>query len=51
MFKSNILVSYNSLFGSVTCKNCVKKSQNCRVIQIHDEGLMEGLKKQCIVGL
>ena len=40
-----------SLLGSVTCKNCAKKSQNCRVIQNHDEGLKKGLKKQCIVGL
>ena len=28
-----------------------KKSQNCRVIQNDEEGLKEGLKKQCIVGL
>ena len=38
-----------SLLGSVTCKNCAKKSQNCRLIQNHDEGLKEGLKKQCVV--
>ena len=37
-----------SLLGSVTCKNCAKKSQNCRVIQNHDDGLKEGLKKQCL---
>ena len=27
------------LLGSVTCKNCAKKTENCRVIQNHDEGL------------
>ena len=38
-----------SLLGSVTCKNCAKKTQNCRVIQNHDKGLKEGLKKQCLL--
>ena len=46
-----LIIFYKSLLGSVACKNCAKKSQNCRVIQNHDEGLKEGLKKQCIVGL
>ena len=38
-----------SLLGSVTCKNCAKKTQNCRVIQNHDKGLKEGWKKQCLL--
>ena len=38
-----------SLLGSVTCKNCAKKTQNCRVIQNHDKGLKEGLKKHCLL--
>ena len=38
-----------SFLGSVTCKNCAKKTQNCRVIQNHDKGLKEGLKKQCLL--
>ena len=38
-----------SLLGSVRCKNCAKKTQNCRVIQNHDKGLKEGLKKQCLL--
>ena len=46
-----LIIFYKSLLGSVACKNCAKKSQNCRVIQNHDEGLKKGLKKQCIVGL
>ena len=43
------LIFPKSPFGSVTCKS--QKSQNCSVIQNHDEGLGEGLKKQCCVGL
>ena len=46
--KYQLIFSKVSL-GSVTCKNCAKKSQNCRLIQNHDEGLKEGLKKQCVV--
>ena len=40
-----------SLLGSVTCKNYAKKSQNCRVIQNHDDGLKVCKSSDCIVGL
>ena len=36
------LVFSRSLLGSVTCKSGPKKSQNCRAIQNHDQGLKTG---------
>ena len=33
-----------SLLGSVTCKNCAKKSQNCKVIWNHDKDWKKVLK-------
>ena len=37
----NLLFS-KSLLGSVTCKNFPKKSQNCRVLENHAQGLKTG---------